>query len=235
MYSLGTSSQIRVMIYAGEGKTILTTAVELKLPGRTLKLSTIEEDLNNGSGFSFPVPGKWRSIMGSSTSNTLGRSPSYWVVTTTSPSPEIEWDYQGLALYQSNLTQNNMIYGPIPSNTITWSEPIISPSIKTVFIQAVFVQALQDQIVFLYFAEEFTTPSNRTQLSQKIKEKGVKDIMDNTIVDPIKNKTCVKYLYKPNLPNLGENYYSATKRIHALHIRISSKPDITAEMDKYIQ
>ena len=87
MYSLGTSSQIRVMIYAGEGKTILTTAVELKLPGRTLKLSTIEEDLNNGSGFSFPVPGKWRSIMGSSTSNTLGRSPSYWVVTTTSPSP----------------------------------------------------------------------------------------------------------------------------------------------------
>ena len=59
--------------------------------------------------------------------------------------------------------------------------------------------------------------------------------MDNTYVDPIKNKTCVKYLYKPNLANLGENYYGATKRIHALHNKISNKPEITAEMDKYIQ
>ncbi len=33
MYSLGTSSQIRVMTYAGEGSTILTTPVKLKLPG----------------------------------------------------------------------------------------------------------------------------------------------------------------------------------------------------------
>ena len=73
MYSLGTSSQIRVMTYAGEGKTILTTAVKLKLPWRTLKLSTIEEDLNNGSGFSFPVPNKWRSIIGTLTSQHSGQ------------------------------------------------------------------------------------------------------------------------------------------------------------------
>ena len=59
--------------------------------------------------------------------------------------------------------------------------------------------------------------------------------MDNTSVDPIKNKTCVKYLYKSNLANLGENYYGATKRIHALHNKISNKPKITTEMDKYIQ
>ena len=56
MYSLGNSSQLRVMTYAGEGKIILTTAVKLKLPGATLTLNTIEADLNNGSGFSFPVP-----------------------------------------------------------------------------------------------------------------------------------------------------------------------------------
>ena len=67
MYSLGTSSRIRMITYAGEGKTILTTAVKLRLPGATLTLSAIEEDLNNGSGFSFPVPSKWRSLMGSST------------------------------------------------------------------------------------------------------------------------------------------------------------------------
>ena len=51
MYSLWKSSFIKVITYAGEGKTILTTAVKLRLPGKTLKLSTIEEDLNHGTGF----------------------------------------------------------------------------------------------------------------------------------------------------------------------------------------
>ena len=46
------------MSYAGEGKIILTTEIKLKLHGKTLNLSAIEEDLNNGSGFSFPVPRK---------------------------------------------------------------------------------------------------------------------------------------------------------------------------------
>ena len=102
-------------------------------------------------------------------------------------------------------------------------EPIISSSVKTSSRQCPFS------------AEEFTIPFNRTQLLQMIKEKGVQDIMNNTTVDPIKNQSCIEYLYKPNLPNLGENYYSTTKRIHALHIRISNKPKITAEMNKYIQ
>ena len=56
MYSQGTSSRVRVMIYAGEGKIILTTKVRLKLLGKMLVISAIEEDINNGSGFSFPVP-----------------------------------------------------------------------------------------------------------------------------------------------------------------------------------
>ena len=102
-------------------------------------------------------------------------------------------------------------------------EPIISSSVKTSSRQCPFS------------AEEFTIPFNRTQLLQMIKEKGVLDIMNNTTVDPIKNKSCFEYLYKPNLLNLEENYYGATKRIPALHIRISNKPEIMAEMDKYIQ
>ena len=55
MYSWGTSSRVKVMTYAGEGKIILTTEIKLKLHGRILKLSLLEVDLNNGSWFSFSV------------------------------------------------------------------------------------------------------------------------------------------------------------------------------------
>ena len=55
MYSQGTSSRVRVRTYAGEGKIILNTEIKLKLHGRMLNLLAIEEYLNNGSGFSFPV------------------------------------------------------------------------------------------------------------------------------------------------------------------------------------
>ena len=48
MYSRGTSSRVRVMTYAGEGKIILTTEIKLKLNGKILQLSAIKEDLNNG-------------------------------------------------------------------------------------------------------------------------------------------------------------------------------------------
>ena len=66
MYSQGTSSRVRVMTYAGVGKIILSSEVRLKLHGKMLKLLTKEEDLNNGSGFSFPVPSKWRLLTGTS-------------------------------------------------------------------------------------------------------------------------------------------------------------------------
>ena len=72
-YSLGTSSKVRLVTYAGEGKTILTTEIKLKLHGKVLKLSIIEEDLNKGSGFSLSVPPKWRSTMGSTTSHHNGQ------------------------------------------------------------------------------------------------------------------------------------------------------------------
>ena len=73
MYSQGTSSRVRVMTYAGEGKIILTTKIKLKLNGKMLKLSAIEEVLNNSSGFSFPVSPKWRSFTGTSTSSHSGQ------------------------------------------------------------------------------------------------------------------------------------------------------------------
>ena len=50
------------MTYAGEGKVILTTEIKLKINGKILRLSSIEEDLNNGSGFSFPRPPQWTSF-----------------------------------------------------------------------------------------------------------------------------------------------------------------------------
>ena len=56
--------------------------------------------------------------------------------------------------------------------------------------------------------------------------------MDNTVVDPVKGRVQVNCLYKPNLPNLGENYYGATKRIYALHARIADKPEVAAEINK---
>jgi hypothetical protein len=69
------------MIYKEEGKIILTTEIKLKLHGKILKLSAIEEDLNNGSGLSISVPPKRRSFTG-----TPVRSPSCWAETTTSSS-----------------------------------------------------------------------------------------------------------------------------------------------------
>ena len=85
------------------------------------------------------------------------------------------------------------------------------------------------KILQLTSAEDFTTPSNREQLLKITKEKNIQAIMD-----PVKGKVQLNCLYKPNLPNLGENYFGATKRIHALHVRIADKPEIAAEMDKYI-
>ena len=59
--------------------------------------------------------------------------------------------------------------------------------------------------------------------------------MENTSVDTFNHQVSIKYLYKENIVELGENYYGATKRIKALHNKISNKPEITSEIDKYIQ
>ena len=59
--------------------------------------------------------------------------------------------------------------------------------------------------------------------------------MENTSMDTLNHQVSVKYLYKENLVNLGENYYGATRRIKTLHNKISNKPEIATEIDKYIQ
>ena len=235
MYSLGSSSQVKIMTYAGEGKVVLTTTVKLRIQGKTLKLSTIEENLNNGSAFSFTVPAKWRAFTRSSMSNHDGQVSILLGGDNLLSFPtEIEGDPLGMALYRSTLTNNCMVYRAVTSNSITWSEAPLANTVNTVIINSLSVQDVQDQLRLLTSAEDFTTPSNREQLLKITKEKNIQAIMDNTVIDPIKNKVQVNCLYKPNLPNLGENYFCATKRIYALHVRISDKPEIEAEMDKYI-
>ena len=103
MYSLGPSYKMRVLTYSGKARVILTTEVKLKLLGKTLKLATIEDNLNNGSGCSLSVPHKWRSFTGTSTSQhtgqveiLLGGNKNLFF-----PS-EIERDSQGMALYNIN-------------------------------------------------------------------------------------------------------------------------------------
>ena len=139
-----------------------------------------------------------------------------------------------MALYRSTLSNNCMVYGSVPSNSITWSEAPLTNTVNTDIINAPSVQDVQDQLLLLTSAEDFTAPSIREQLLKITKEQNIQAIMDNTVVDPIKGMVQVNFLYKPNLPSLGENYFGATKRIHALHVRIADKPEIAAEMDKYI-
>ena len=99
------------MTYAREGKVILTMEVKLRHNGKLLKLSTIKEDLNNGSGFSFPTPYKWRAFTRTSTSSQSGQlsillgGDNHLVF----PS-KVERNSHYVALYGSQLTRNYMIY-----------------------------------------------------------------------------------------------------------------------------
>ena len=142
------------------------------------------------------------------------------------------------ALYLNNLTQNYLVYGSVPPNIITWTEPLISTLADTVFIKALTIQDIQEQLLLTVSAEDFTDPTTRSKLTQLTKEKGIQAIqaiLENTSVDALNPQVSVKYLYKENLVNLGENFYGATRRINTLHNKISDKPEIAAEIDKYIQ
>ena len=108
-------------------------------------------------------------------------------------------------------------------------------SINTIFIKSLAILNIQEQILLTSFAEDFTNPTTRNQPQKLTKEKGIQDIMNNTTMDTFNNWVYVKYLYKPNLPDLGENYYSTTKRTHTLNVMISSQPAIATKINKYIQ
>ena len=192
MYTLGTSSKVKLMTYAGEGTIVLTTEVKLRLHGKVLRLSIITEDLNNGAGFTISIPPKLRSTTGASTyhhdgqiSILLGGDNSLVFPT------EIEQDSRGMVLYQSVLTKNYIMFGSVPTSTITWEEPILSSTTNTRFVKFLAVQDLQENFLLTTSAEDFTHPSNRDKLLKITKEKGVQDIMANTSVNTTTNKTSV--------------------------------------------
>ena len=91
-------------------------------------------------------------------------------------------------------------------------EPLISTSINIVFVKALSIQDLQDQLLLTFSAENYTDPATRDKLIQLTKEKGNQPFMEITTVDTVNNLVSVKYLYKENLDKLGENYYGAIKR-----------------------
>ena len=112
------------MTYAGKGKVVLTTTVKLRIKGKTLRLSTIEENLNNGSAFSFAIPHKWRSFTKSSTSDHDGQVSILLGGDNLLAFPtEIERDPSGMALYRSTLTKNCMVYGSVPSPGLKLPSP----------------------------------------------------------------------------------------------------------------
>ena len=109
-------------------------------------------------------------------------------------------------MYLSNLTQNYLVYGSVPPNIITWTEPLISTLTNTVFIKALTIQDIQEQLLLTVSAEDFTDPTTRSKLTQLTKEKGIQAILENTSKDALNHQVSVKYLYKEKLVNLGENY-----------------------------
>ena len=145
-------------------KAKLYSLVKLRIKGKTLRLSTIEENLNNGSAFSFTIPPKWRAFTKSSTSNHDGQGSILLGGDNLLSFPtEIERDPVGMALYRSTLTNNCMVYGSVPSNSITWSEAPLANTVNIVnivIINSLSVQDVQDQLLLLTSAEDFTTPSN---------------------------------------------------------------------------
>ena len=67
------------------------------------------------------------------------------------------------------------------------------------------IQDLQEHFLFTTSAEYFTNPTNRDKLLKLSKEKGIQDIMDNNNKNISTHRTSVSYIYKKNLPELGEN------------------------------
>ena len=106
----------------------------------------------------------------------------------------MERDSQGVSLYLNNLTQNYQVYRSIPPNIITWMEPLISNLANTVFIKALTIMDIQEQLLLTVFTEDFTNPTTRSKLTQLTKEKGIQAIMENTSVDTLNHQVSVKYL-----------------------------------------
>ena len=162
------------MTYKEEGKIILTTKIKLKLHGKILKLLAIEEDLNNGSGFSVSVLPKWRSFTGTLTlhntsqiSILLGGDNNLFFPT------EVECNPLGMVFYQSNLTQNHLVYSPVPSNAITWMDQLTSIFINTLFVKSIVIQENQEKKEQKIPGESGVSGVSGAGESEKLEESGV--------------------------------------------------------------
>ena len=138
-------------------------------------------------------------------------------------------------LWRSILTHQPIIYGAIDPELIMWTDPEHKFSINTVCIQSVSMQSIQGQLLLTVSADNFSDPTNRDKLNLLSKERGIRKIMENTVVDKDNNKVLVNYFYTEKLANLGENFFGTTRRIQTLHKKIYPRPKVATEMDKYIQ
>ena len=65
------------------------------------------------------------------------------------------------------------------------------------------MQNIQEQLLLTVSAETFSDPSNCEKLNLLSKEKGIQEIMKNTVVDKDNNKVLFKYLYTEKLIKLS--------------------------------
>ena len=125
--------------------------------GKSLRLSAIGEDLKF-----------WVLIFNSSQMEVIHRnldlashgSDRHLARRWQPPFTEVEWDPQGVA--QSNITQNYMVYGSVPSNTITWVEPLLSS-----FIKSLAIQDIQEQILLTTSTENRLYQSHHAKLASE--------------------------------------------------------------------
>ena len=114
-------------------------------------------------------------------------------------------------------------------------DPVNTNTFNNICINALSIHKIQEQLLLTVFVEKYSDPISRDKLAQITIEQGILDIMNNTLMDKVNHKVSVKCLYTQEQDKLGENYYGSTKRIHALHVKISDKPDVAKDIDGYIK
>ena len=228
IYSVGNSVKLQVLTFA---------SVRLRFNGFLLKLLAIDADLNHGSAYSFLTPEKWRACTGNSIFSHSGQI-------STLLGSDIPLAFPKKRNMMTEGQCCGEVFSPIkPSSTepstlpesITWTDPEPRFNINTVCIQSVSMQNIQEQLLLTISAENFSDPTNHDKLNLLSKERGIQEIMENTLVDKDNNKVLVNYLYKENLENLGENYFGATRRTQVLYTKVYPQPRVASEMDKYIK
>ena len=213
LYSMGKTTRLQVLTYAGQGKIITTTAVRLNLNGFMVKLSAIDADLNDGSAYSFPTPPKWRACTGKLKTSHSGQvsillgSDNHLVF----PKEE-KRDDEGAALWRSIITPQAITDGSIGPEIITWIDPVHKFNINTICIQSFSIHNIQEQLLPTLSAENFSDPSTSSP-----KRRASRKLCKTQLWDKVDNKVLVHFLYNMKLPDLGENFFGTTRRIQSLH------------------